>query len=45
VLIPFHPRSEMMLDTFDDTVKAISSLDNFKDKIVLIISKYNQCDD
>lgn len=45
VVIPVHCRSEMMLDTFDETMKPISSSEDCKNRVIIIVSKFDTCEE
>ncbi len=45
VLIPFDPRpGNNLLDYFDETTNCLSSIPNFKDMVVIIITKFDHCE-
>jgi hypothetical protein len=45
VLIPFDPRpGDNLLDEFDETTKCLTSIPNFKNMLVIIITKFDICE-
>jgi len=42
VLIPFDPRpGDNLLDLFDETTNCLKSIPNFKDMVVIVITKFD----
>jgi hypothetical protein len=45
VLIPFDPRpGDNLLDEFDETTKCLTSIPDFRDMVVIIITKFDICE-
>jgi hypothetical protein len=46
VLIPFNDRPEdTMFQHFEKTVNCLQSVPNFKEMIIVVITKFDQCED